>query len=127
MGRMGKLETKSVELFSLVRRGEVRAIALSRTDLYDHSVRRRRDDEIVVESIEVGLTRGEVFDWSKCGGHSFAPKLHWCCPNCGQEWFEDFDYAENCNPAFRASGCGCVRYWLIAWDPGQAADERMRS
>lgn len=119
---MGTLEIASVEVFTLMRRGRRIAFALSESALFGKSRRRTRQNSIARELQDVGLVRGEVFDWSKRGGHSFNAKLHWTCPQCGQRWWEDFFGTED-NPYFAGSGCRCVRSWLVQWNAEQAKAE----
>jgi hypothetical protein len=112
----------TVEVFQLRRKGRPVAFALSVGAIRSQIPTCGTGYEVVSEWQVVGTVEGRVFDWSKRGGHSFTPKIHWNCPQCGQEWWEDF--TENTeNPHFAASGCACVEWWLVHWDRSQAARE----
>jgi hypothetical protein len=101
------------------------ACGLTEDHLYSvaPSLRDDREKQVVAVMRRVGVARGTVFDWSKRGGHSFTLKLHWNCPQCGQQWWEDFT-DQSANPHFGASGCDCADWWLVEWDPLQADEER---
>lgn len=114
------IDIRVVEVRYLYRHGHLVAFGLFDDDLFAvaPSLRFDRDKEILAKLERVGLVTGEVHDWSKEGGHSLNPKIHWDCPNCGQRWFTDFA-AEMPNPIFESSGCNCVPYWLISWNADQ--------
>lgn len=112
----------TVEVFQLRRKGRPVAFALSEGAIRSQIPTRGTGYEVISERQVVGTVEGRVFDWSKRGEHAFTPKIHWNCPQCGQEWWEDF--TENIeNPHFAGSGCACVEWWLVHWDRSQAARE----
>jgi hypothetical protein len=115
---------RTIEVRYLYRHGHPIALGLSDDDLYAvaPSLRLDKDKQVIVKVEQVGLVQGEVFDWTKRGGHSFTPKIHWNCPNCDQQWFTDFSITLP-NPIFESSGCSCVPYWLVSWDEQQALME----
>ena len=119
---MGSLRLVTVEVFHLLRDGQPLAFALSEADVRDRMLKTRSRLEIVRRSESAGVVTGEVWDWSKHGGNSFNPKLHWHCPLCGQQWWEDF-VGDVANPYFAGSGCRCVSWWLVEWKPSQAQEE----
>ncbi len=121
---MSDLETKTVDVRYLSRNGVLIAYGLSDSDLYRvaPSLRDRSDKQIQVVTETVGTAHGEVFDWSKHGGHSFTLKLHWDCPRCRQQWFVDFNESTP-NPAFEPLGCDCVSYWFVHWNAAQVESE----
>ena len=96
--------------------------ALSEAELQSQVSRGESGVQIVRRPESLGTANGQVLDWSKRGGHSLNPKLHWNCPQCGQEWWEDF-VGDVENPYLAGSGCNCVDLWHVHWDPSQAADE----
>lgn len=119
---MGLLRQTTVNVFHLVRDGEPIAYALTEEALGAHRTAKGSNIRIECESAVAGVVEGEVLDWSKHGGHSFNPKLHWTCPQCDQQWWEDF-VGEVDNPYFAGSGCACVAWWLVHWNAAQAANE----
>ena len=121
---MPNLEARIIDVWYLHRRGRLIACGLSEDDLYQAapSMRSDTDKEVTVVGERFGIAHGEVLDWTKRGGHSFNPKLHWDCPQCGQQWWEDF-VGDVDNPLFAGSGCKCVAYWLVHWEPLQVTEE----
>jgi hypothetical protein len=119
---MGSLTLATVEVFHLMRDGQPVAFALSEAALRDEVPKNDQRVQLVRKSESAGVVTGEVLDWSKHGGHPFNPKLHWTCPRCGQQWWEDF-VGDVANPYFAGSGCPCVNWWLVHWEASQAAGE----
>ncbi len=121
---MSDSAVNSIAVLRLVRNGHCIAVGLTEEDLYSVAPSLREDTIQQIISVEqrVGTVRGEVWNWSKHGGHSFNPKLHWDCPYCNQQWWEDF-VGEVSNPYFAGSGCHCADYWLVHWDSTQAKNE----
>ena len=119
------LEIQLVDVRYLSRNGVAIAYGLTDDDLYRvaPSLRDAADKTLEVVSEAVGTAHGEVWDWSKHGGHSLTLKLHWDCPGCGQHWFAEFYYDSTPNPAFEPSECNCVAHWFVHWDPDQAQSE----
>lgn len=113
------------EVLQLWRHGRLIAYGLKEDDLYSvaPSLRDDLEKQIVAVVHKVGTASGTVLDWSKRGGHSFTLKLHWNCPKCGQQWWEDYT-EESENPHFGSSGCDCADHWLVEWNPSQASEER---
>jgi hypothetical protein len=117
-----RFETRDI-LF-LFRRGREIAHGLTEDDLYRKTPSLRHDGEkvIIAKPFLVSTADGTVWDWSKHGGHSFNPKIHWDCPRCGQQWWTDFIPPMK-NPDFEGSGCKCAAFWLASWNEDQADKE----
>jgi hypothetical protein len=117
-------QVDTVDVQYLYRHGQLIAFGLSDNDIYSIAPTLRHDDEkeVIIKHERVGNVCGQVFDWTKRGGHSFNPKIHWYCPNCGQQWFADFTGSMP-NPVFEASGCACVPNWFVHWDAQQVQQE----
>ena len=120
---MGALTLLTVDVFHLTRGGRPFAWALSESELREEFGKDDPRVQLVRQPTSVCVVTGEVLDWSKRGGHSFNPKLHWNCPQCGQDWWEDFFGVDVANPFFAGSGYACVEWWLVHWDASQAAEE----
>jgi hypothetical protein len=121
---MGDLEIQAVEILSLHRHGHLICFGLTEDELYAIAPSLRYDPETQISSktCTAGTASGTVWDWSKHGGHSFNPKIHWTCPRCDQQWWTDF-IPPMSNPVFEASGCKCVDYWFVHWNDAHVANE----
>lgn len=62
----------------------------------------------------VGVITGELVDWNagKPGPARF--KLHWVCPQCGQEQWEDWVH-DSSEQLLCGSDCQCIDKWLVQW------------
>ena len=121
---MSDFAIKTIDVLYLRRHGHLIAVGLTEDELYTvaPSLRTDYDKQVVTVPERVGIAHGEVCDWTKRGGHSFKAKLHWNCPQCGQQWWEDFA-GDLANPHFASSGCTCADHWLVHWDSSQATGE----
>jgi len=110
---MEALNFTPVEVFYLVQDGRTVAYSPSESEIRQQIPGNDAGFEIVFKSESAGIVKGEVLDWSKRGGHSFTPKLHWNCPQCGQQWWEELPtpiLAARAVSAFAGGGCiGIIR------------------
>jgi hypothetical protein len=124
---MGELTTETIEIFHLSQNGCEVAFGRSELEVRAHIKNEKSGYEITSSEHQIATADGTVYDWSIRGGHSFNLKLHWNCPKCGVQHWGDF-VSDVANPYFTTSDtCNCVGYWLIRWEPLQAAAEKLRA
>lgn len=113
---MTTLETTTITIFSAVRDNRPLGFDVDRDRLYRnlnfepnaHDITVYQRDEVV------GVITGELVDWNAGEGGAPRVKLHWICPRCGLEQWEDWSTGSS-NPSLCGSNCQCIGKWLVHW------------
>ncbi len=113
---MSPIAKETVLVFTAYRDGLEEGIDLDRETLVrTHKIRPGSTRKYVrVSDEEVGVIVGRLLRWWEEPGRSGGTKLHWACPQCGQEQWGDWN-SKVPNPCLWYSNCLCVDKWLIHW------------
>jgi hypothetical protein len=116
---MSPILKKTVSVFTAYRDGLEEGFDLDRdTLLRTHKIRAGSTRAYVeLSEEEVGVVEGRLHRWWVEPGNPGGTKLHWVCPQCGQEQWGDWD-PEVPNPCLWYSNCPCIGKWLIQWHGG---------
>lgn len=112
---MSSLRIRNIAIYQAQRGGQPLGYALDRDALIDEFAADGNSGIVIrVHADTAAEIAAEIVNWNM--EHPDMPrlKLHWFCPVCGQQHFDDWT-PDDSNPTLRESFCDCIGWWLVNW------------